>query len=90
MALSKNHIRTLQAIFGTPVARTLQWRRIEVLIIALGGIKTEGDGSRVKFELKDETIHLHRPHQKEAKPYQIRELREFLLKAGVTNEIYDI
>ena len=90
MELSKNHIRTLQAIFRTPVARTLQWRRIEALIVALGGIRTEGDGSRVKFELEDETIHLHRPHQKEAKPYQIRELRKFLLKAGVTNETYDI
>ena len=90
MELSKNHIRTLQAIFRTPVVRTLQWRRIEALIIALGGIKTEGEGSRVKFELEGETIHLHRPHQKEAKPYQIRELRKFLLKAGVTNETYDI
>lgn len=90
MELSKNHIRTLQAIFRTPVARTLQWRRIEALIRALGGIRTEGDGSRVKFELEDETIHLHRPHQKEAKPYQIRELRTFLLKAGVTNETYNI
>lgn len=76
--------KTLEAIFATPVPVNLDWRRIESLFRALGAKPIEGEGSRVRFELKGVIATFHRPHPaKEAKPYQVRDAREFLQKAGV-------
>ena len=48
-------------------------------MIAIGGEVREGEGSRVAFELKGSRRYLHRPHPgKEAKKYQVEELREWL------------
>jgi hypothetical protein len=45
----------------------------------LGGAVREGEGSRVVFELKGTRKYLHRPNpDKEAKKYQIEELRKWL------------
>jgi len=50
----------------------------------LGGNITQGDGSRVRFDLNKISLNIHSPHpQKELKRYQIKALREFLIKAGV-------
>ena len=44
----------------------------------------EGDGSRVSFILNEEKGDFHRPHPgKEAKRYQVRNAKDFLIKAGV-------
>lgn len=77
--MNKQHQKTLEAIFKTPVPSNLEWRRIEALFVALGARVIEGSGSRVRFELRNVVITFHRPHpQKEAKPYQIRDARRFL------------
>ena len=82
--LNKKHQRTLEAIFSTQVPATLQWRRMEVLFMALGATKKEGSGSIVIFELKDEDVLFHRPHpRKEAKRYQVRKARDFLEQVGI-------
>lgn len=58
---------------------------IEALVIALGGDVREGAGSRVVFELKGSRQYLHRPHPgKEAKRYQVEELRQWLETLEVT------
>jgi len=63
----------------------LEWRRIESLFRAIGARTIEGNGSRVRFELNGVVATFHRPHpQKEAKPYQIRDAKSFLEKAGVS------
>lgn len=55
-----------------------------MLFIALGATVVEGNGSRVRFELNGVVASFHRPHpQKEAKPYQVKDAREFLSQAGV-------
>jgi hypothetical protein len=42
------------------------------------------EGSRVKITLKDEQLRCHRPHPgKEAKRYQVEEVRELLERIGV-------
>ena len=83
--LSKKHQKTLEAIFSTQTPETLQWRRIEVLFMALGATKKERSGSTVIFKLKDEDALFHRPHpQKEAKRYQVQKAREFLEQVGIT------
>jgi hypothetical protein len=47
----------------------------------------EGSGSRVTFHLNEVTADFHRPHPgKEAKRYQIVDVREFLTKAGIDPE----
>ncbi len=82
--MNKRHQRTLNAIFKTPVPATLKWRQIESLLISCGAKVIEGRGSRVRFELNDATTTFHRPHkQKEARSYQVRDVRRFLEEAGI-------
>ena len=81
--MNGGHRKTFVAIFADPVANHLEWRRIEALLVALGAQVVEGRGSRVRFVLGDVVGTFHRPHpQKEAKPYQVRAVRDFLLQAG--------
>ena len=57
---------------------------IETLITSLGGEVLEREGSRVKITLKGEQWRCHRPHPgKEAKKYQVEEVRELLERVGV-------
>ena len=50
----------------------------------LGCKVIEGSGSRVRFERRGLVATFHRPHpRKEAKRYQVRDAREFLIKFGV-------
>jgi hypothetical protein len=82
--MNASHQKTLSAIFASPTPATLEWRRIESLFLALGAQTVEGNGSRVRFELNGVVASFHRPHpQKEAKPYQVRDARDFLTQAGV-------
>jgi len=82
--MHNQHRRTLAAVFSTPVPATLEWRKIEALLLALGAEVVEGSGSRVAFVLNDRRADFHRPHPgKEAKRYQVRAVREFLEMAGI-------
>lgn len=82
--MNKTHQKTLAAVFSLPAPATLEWRRIESLFVAVGCQVIEGNGSRVRFELNGVVASFHRPHpQKEAKPYQVKDAREFLSQAGV-------
>lgn len=84
IGVNKSHRRTLSEVFSSPTPRSLEWRRIESLILALGAQAVEGRGSRVRFELNGVIASFHRPHpQKEDKPYQVRDARAFLSQAGV-------
>ena len=78
------HRKTLAAIFAEPVSTSLEWRKIEALLIAAGCRVIEGNGSRVRFEKDGVIATFHRPHPaKEAKPYQVRDARRFLDSLGV-------
>ncbi|WP_249679636.1 type II toxin-antitoxin system HicA family toxin [Pseudomonas abieticivorans] len=83
--MNSKQTSTLKSIFEKPVPNTLEWARIESLFMAVGAKTTEGNGSRVRFELNGVVGTFHRPHpDKEAKPYQVRDARSFLEQAGVT------
>ena len=83
--MNSKHRKTLKAIFSEPIPKSLEWSRIESLFVALGASIIEGDGSRVRFVLNGVVGSFHRPHpSKEAKPYQVRDARDFLELAGVT------
>ena len=77
--MKAKHQRTLEAIFAVPTRAGIASSDIEALVKAIGGEAREGEGSRVVFELKGTRRYLHRPHPgKEAKKYQVEELREWL------------
>ena len=83
--MHSTHRKTLERIFSQPTPTNLEWRRIELLLLAAGALIIEGAGSRVRFVLNEVVGTFHRPHpHKEAKPYQVRDVRAFLEKAGIT------
>jgi len=82
--MSASHKNTLRAVFAKPVSKSLEWRRIEALLVAIGCQVIEGNGSRVRFEKDGLVATFHRPHPtKEAKPYQVCDARRFIENLGV-------
>jgi hypothetical protein len=83
--MNSKHRRTLAVVFTDPVAASIEWNAIETLLIAVGCELVEGSGSRVRF-VKDGMVEtFHRPHpEKEAKRYQVRAARAYLVRLGVT------
>ena len=76
--------KTLEAIFKDPVRGTIEWAAVESLLIAVGCQVVEGNGSRVRFVFNGHIASFHRPHPaKEARRYQVRDVREFLSQIGV-------
>ncbi|MBK5518730.1 type II toxin-antitoxin system HicA family toxin [Pseudomonas sp. TH10] len=82
--MNNKQLSTLRVVFSRPTPNTLEWARVESLLVAAGARIVEGSGSRVRFELKGVVATFHRPHPgNEAKPYQVRDVRAFLEQAGV-------
>jgi hypothetical protein len=83
-AMNSRQRKTLAAIFSNPTPKTMVWADIEALLLAIGCVVIEGDGSRVRFIRDDIIGYFHRPHpKKEAAPYQVRDAKIFLIKLGV-------
>ena len=84
LGMKAKHRRVLEAIFTIPTRGGIVFSDIETLVIASGGEVREGEGSRIVFELKGSRRYFHRPHPgKEAKKYQVEELREWLRQLEV-------
>lgn len=82
--MNSKHKKVLAAVLVDPVSGTIAWADIEGLLVAVGCRVIEGAGSRVRFEKDGHVGSFHRSHpEKEAKRYQVRDAREFLLKLGV-------
>ena len=85
--MNRKQQRIFDAIFTTPTRANIKFSDIEKLLVSLGAVKVQGDGSRVSFELNARQTFAHRPHpNKEAKKYQVEAFREFLRLAGITDE----
>lgn len=83
--MNSRHRKTLEAVFADPVSGTVEWRAIEALLVAVGCKVIEGSGSRVRFEHSGVVAFFHRPHpEKDAKRYQVRDVRALLVRIGVT------
>jgi hypothetical protein len=81
--VNTKHRKTLRAVFTKPTSPSIVFSDIEALLVALGGQVHEREGSRVKVSLKGEQWRCHRPHPgKEAKRYQVEEIRELLERIG--------
>lgn len=82
--MNTKHRKTLGAVFATPTRVNLKFTDIEALLVSLGGDVIEGAGSRMSVTVSGKTVFFHRPHPgKEAKKYQVENVREFLQKIGV-------
>jgi hypothetical protein len=82
--MNSRHARTLRAVFSDPVSGTIDWADVEALLRAIGCRVIEGSGSRVRFEKDGAIASFHRPHPaKEAKRYQVRDARAYLVILGV-------
>jgi hypothetical protein len=83
--MNSKHRKTLETVFKDPVSGTLEWAAIESLLVAVGCLVIEGNGSRVRFVKGDEAETFHRPHPaKEAKRYQVRAARSYLIRLRIT------
>ena len=83
MMNSKNRA-TLEAVFSQPTKANLKWSDIESLLVSVGAIVKEGEGSRVRITKGQNVLTTHRPHPgKEAKRYQVVDARFFLEALGV-------
>jgi hypothetical protein len=72
-------------VFRAPVLATIAWADLESLLVAAGCEAIEGPGSAVSFRKGDAVEFFHRPHpSKEAKRYQVRAAKAFLIQIGVT------
>lgn len=81
--MNSKQTKTLKAIFSRPTP-VVEWAAIENLLVAVGCKVVEGSGSRVRFEAQGLVATFHRPHPgKEAKPYQVRDARDFLSQLGI-------
>ena len=77
--------KTLAAVFNDPVSGIIEWAAIENLLVAAGADLIKRNGSRIKFEKDGIIASFHRPHpDKEAKSYQVRDAREFLMQIRIT------
>lgn len=82
--MNSKHRKTLRAVFDEPTPASIPWQDIESLLKALGCAVIEGRGSRVRFVMGHEVETFHRPHPaKEAKRYQVRAARAYLVRLGI-------
>lgn len=85
--MNSKHRKVLEDIFSKPTKQNINWNEIEKLMLALNAKIKEGKGSAGVFILNNAIFPFHRPHpQKEAKKYQINDLRKFLIQQGIINE----
>lgn len=85
LVMKNKHAKTLLAIFTKPTLAAITFSDIEALVVGLGGKVREGKGSRVTLQLGNAIKNAHRPHPgKEAKKYQVEEIRAWLEQQGVT------
>lgn len=82
--MNSKQTKTLHLVFSEPISSNIAWKDIESLLVAAGADIIEGKGSRVRFTKSGVIAAFHRPHpKKEAKPYQVKDARLFLIQIGV-------
>lgn len=85
--MNKKQTKVLQSIFCDPIQVNIKWLDVENLFGALGAELTEGRGSGIRVELNGVHWRFHRPHPENiAGRGRIRDVRSFLMNAGVTDD----
>lgn len=88
--VSHKHVNLIRAIFHDPVSGNIHWREIESLLHHLGASIVPVGGARFHVKLNGFDEFLHHPHQSNVYGKQeVKQLREFLARAGVTPSTYE-
>jgi hypothetical protein len=88
--MSHKHKRLLRTIYAEPVSANVHWRDVESLLHHQGAEVVYTHGARVRVILNRTEGQLHRPHHGgSCGKFDIRHLREFLARAGVTLAAYE-
>lgn len=88
--MSHKHLQLLRSLFQDPPSANIHWREIESLLHHLGAEIETGHGARFRVVLNRQEYFLHHPHQSNVFSRQdIKHLREFLARAGVTPSSYE-
>jgi hypothetical protein len=88
--MSHKHASLLQAIFHDPVSGNIHWRQVESLLHHLGASVEPTHGAVFRVVLNGIEGFLHHPHQSNVCSKQnIKQLREYLARAGVSPALYE-
>ena len=60
--MKRKYLKTLELIFSRPVSANVRWSEVEALLLELGALIEEREGSRVLIRLFGELRVFHRPH----------------------------
>ncbi len=83
--MKRKHLRTLAQLYARPTSANIKWADIEALLVALGALVEEREGSRVAIRLFDQSKVFHRPHPAPTtKKAAVVDLRKWLAENGVT------
>lgn len=85
-----HQLNVLRALFHDPISGNIHWREIESLLHHLGANVQPSHGARFHVVLNGVEGVLHHPHQGGIcnKP-EIKQIREFLSRAGVSPSAYE-
>jgi hypothetical protein len=89
--MSSHHAKLIRLIFHDPPSHNVHWRDVESLLHHVGAEIEALSGARVKVTKQRVEAILHRPHHhnNELDKQGLRQLREFLARAGVTPSSYE-
>ncbi|MEY2633102.1 MAG: hypothetical protein RIR00_1756 [Pseudomonadota bacterium] len=88
--MSHKYQNLLRSIFQEPASSNIHWREIESLLHHLGVSLEPAHGARFRVVLNRVEDFLHHPHQGNVcSKQEIKHLREFLARAGMTPSAYE-
>jgi len=88
--MSHKHANLLRTIFQDPASGNIHWREVESLLLHLGASVESGHGARFRVVLNHMEFFLHHPHHSNVINKQdIKPLREFLARAGISPSSYE-
>ena len=88
--MSRHHAQLIRTIFHDPPSGNIHWREVESLLTHLGATVEPAHGARFRVVLNHMEVFLHHPHNSSTCGKQdIKTLREFLARAGVTLASYE-
>jgi hypothetical protein len=88
--MSHKHAHLIQAIFHDPISGNIHWREVESLLNHVGAEMEPLSGARFRVRLNGMEGVIHHPHHSNVLDRQdVKYLREYLARAGVTPSLYD-
>lgn len=88
--MSHKHAHLIQAIFHDPIGGNIHWREVESLLHHVGAGMEPLSGARFRVRLNGVEEVIHHPHHSNVLDRQdVKYLREFLARAGITPSLYE-